>query len=179
MRKVVASFCAGASLVLICACSGAAGAPSTLRGGPDEGLPKSSTDAPGNSDEQPGASSQDPPAGNGDSFCLSCTGNYSCTGNPDTFGSGGAVSVTLDEVQDGGCELSSDGGAFVIIACGGQVVEAEPDGTRIFLGDWSGNDDAFSVTFKKNGALVTRSCSLTNAAPPQSAIGIGTGVDGG
>jgi hypothetical protein len=183
--KVVLTFLGVATIVSIVACSGGAGTASTLRGGPD-GIPKSSTDAPGTGNESPGNSSQDQPGSSGQDTagnCITCGGTYACTSNV----TGGATQTQGDDTSfitlasaTGGCVVSSGDTGDTdqsILLCGGELVDVQ-NGVTTVDGRWTGGAGGFSVTASAEGATVVVSCVPSNEAPQQTGGGTNT-LDGG
>ena len=154
-----------ASLVSIVACSGGAGTPTDLRGGPD-GIPKSSTDAPGAGNEQPGTPSDQPGSSgdNGGSSCLTCSGNYACTSSESSASDIEIVSLVS---TSGGCAVSEDGDTSSILACGGAFEEVQ-DTTTTVLGRWTGGNGGFVVTASGNGVSIVVTCTPTTQSQTSS-----------
>jgi hypothetical protein len=167
------------TLVLIAACTGGAGSPNNLRGGPD-GIPNSSTDNPGNGYESPGNSNQDPPGNSGQdspggssgsSACLDCSGVYACS-VPDT--DGGTALIGLTPGSNGCDVVDSQGGASTgTLVCGGSIALASTDNTNA-VETWSGNDTTFTITATQNGQTLAITCVVSSEQLP---TGDGTVVD--
>ncbi len=107
------------------------------------------------------------------SSCLTtCTGSYVCSSNP-AFTSTGPVGLVLDVSAPDGCVVGEDGGALIVLVCGGQFVEELPDGTRVMLGQWSGDNSGFSVVKEAKGGVKTVKCTPTNQSPDAANVDAG------
>lgn len=172
------------TLVAIVACTGGAGSPDNLRGGPD-GIPSSSTDNPGNggydqpgnsNQDSPGNSNQDSPGGStGNSSCLACSGVYACA-VPDT--DGGTALIGLTPGTNGCDVIDSVGGASTgSLVCGGSITFTSSDGNAA-VETWSGNNTSFTITATENGQTLAITCVASSHALPTGDTSV-VDVDGG